>query len=149
MPNKKNILRRQLPEDFEVGDCTSLQLTVQGFLVVTEKNENGDWPFTLQVTAVHSERTDNSSSEKALAPVRKLTPVLWSVRGDGEVEIVVEVGARQRLLSLGLSARQGLRSWRRDNDGHRKSSSRKIWLHHHPGATGGECCRGNEPKLSA
>lgn len=106
MTKAKNTSRRQLPENFVVGDMTSLQLIVQGSLVLSEQNENGDWLFTLQLTGIHSERIENQSVEKGVAPLKRLIPVLWSSRGDGELEIVVEVGARQRLQALGLSAKQ-------------------------------------------
>ncbi|QEG36223.1 hypothetical protein [Bythopirellula goksoeyrii] len=105
MAKSKHKHRRQLPENFEIGDCTCLQLNLQGCLIVSEQNENGDWLLTLQITGITSERLEYSSGDNGLAPTTKLIPVLWATRGD-ELEVVVEVGARQRLQALGLSARQ-------------------------------------------
>jgi len=98
--------RRQLPENFESGDQVRLAVTVEACVVGSEQVESGDWLVSVKISNIKStaSETVGQGADRKLA--ERIRPVLWSTTRDGEVELVLDVGARQRLLALGISAKQ-------------------------------------------
>jgi len=82
---------RHLPENFRPADHFELTLTVDVELVASEATDEG------RLMSVRVIALKNRSNGQA---------VLWSVDAEGSLDLEVHVGAKQRLLALGLSARQ-------------------------------------------
>ncbi len=98
--------RRQLPENFEPGDQLRFLVTVEGGIVTREQSAAGDWLMTVKVTNITSTALETVGKSTGRKPTERIRPVLWSATASGEVELVLEVGARQRLLALGISGKQ-------------------------------------------
>ena len=82
---------RHLSDNFTPGDRVELTLTVEAEIVVNEAIDEG------RMMTVRVDTLKHRANGK---------PVLWSQGADDGLELVVEVGARQRLLAVGVSARQ-------------------------------------------
>ena len=82
---------RHLPHNIEVGDRVELQLALSARIITTEPNEDG------YLLTVRVESTENRSNGR---------PVRWIQGDEGVLDMAVEVGAKQRLLLTGMSARQ-------------------------------------------
>jgi len=106
MTDQATANRRQLPENFTVGDKTYLQPIVEGTVVALEKNPSSDWLLTLEITAIRNERIESTTVNGKSQTRKRISSVLWSATQTGNVELVIEVGARQRLPALGLSSRR-------------------------------------------
>ncbi|QDV74543.1 hypothetical protein [Botrimarina mediterranea] len=82
---------RHLPENYLPGDQLEVTVNVKAELVESEATDDGRL-LTVRVLGVKNRSNG--------------MPVLWNARPNGALEFVVEVGAKQRLLAVGLSARQ-------------------------------------------
>lgn len=82
---------RHHAEKFVPGDCLQLSLVVDAELAGRELVDGGQL-LSIRVTSVK-----NRSNDKK---------VLWSQGPSGSLKLQVEVGNKQRLLAIGMSARQ-------------------------------------------
>lgn len=82
---------RHLPQNFLPGDKLELSLAVTAEVRANEESDDGRL-LILRVVGLK-----NRSNGK---------DVLWSCGPNDSIELAVEVGARERLLAVGLSARQ-------------------------------------------
>lgn len=72
----------------------------------SEQKSDGDWLISLELGHVESRATESARNRADNNPVERVRPVLWSVTSAGDVEFVLDIGARQRLLTLGISEKQ-------------------------------------------
>lgn len=108
MTASQTTTRRQLPQNFAAGDKVRVTTVVEGKVLATEQTYSGDWLLTVQATEM---KTVTSEANSASNTEKRERQVLWGVTAGGEVELIVEAGANQRIVALGVpaKAKQSLR----------------------------------------
>jgi len=104
--DKRNSVRRQVPENFEVGDRVQVSLVAEAKLQAKEHSGSDEWLFTLALTNLSNTAAASAIIEGEAGATPAQRSVLWSTTPQGEVELVVMFGSRQRLVAPGLSAKQ-------------------------------------------
>jgi len=100
------IAKRQLAENFSEGDHLRFAVVVEGCVVARDQAESGDWLMSIRIANINSTTSETIGKGADRKLTERVRPVFWSTTKDGDIELVLEVGARQRLLAVGISAKQ-------------------------------------------
>ncbi|MCA9239879.1 MAG: hypothetical protein KDA37_06760, partial [Planctomycetales bacterium] len=106
-PNERPLrTRRHLPENVSKGDSVHLTVEVHLNILRIDQTDAGDYLVAGQVLACSTRSVQTVAAGGARESTHRTRPVLWSTDAEGNLEFVVDVGVRQRLLIVGPTARE-------------------------------------------
>ncbi len=99
-------VRRQTAEHCRAGDGIRFSVDVHASIHAIEKAEVDSYLLSVRVESLETVSVQTLSGNRERETVDRVRPVLWASHPDGELELIIDVGARQRLQIIGPTARE-------------------------------------------